>query len=165
MDFQFNSMGTWIAMAVGVVTLYAGAFTVSNRTVKLLERFGKYYSTARAGLNFKIPFIDTVRATLSLQLQQHVVVVDTITSDKVSVRLSVAVNYQIIEGREHDAFYQLADPETQIETFVFDVVRSQVPKQSLDEVFNSKDTIALAIRNELISDMTIFGYTIVKALV
>jgi regulator of protease activity HflC (stomatin/prohibitin superfamily) len=165
MDFQFNSFSTWVAMAVGVVILYAGAFTVSNRTVKLLERFGKYYSTARAGLNFKIPFIDTVRASLSLQLQQHVVVIDTITSDKVSVRLSVAVNYQIIEGREHDAFYQLADPQTQIETFVFDVVRSQVPKQSLDEVFNSKDSIALAIRNELINDMTIFGYTIVKALV
>jgi regulator of protease activity HflC (stomatin/prohibitin superfamily) len=165
MDFQFNSFSTWVAMAVGVVILYAGAFTVSNRTVKLLERFGKYYSTARAGLNFKIPFIDTVRASLSLQLQQHVVVIDTITSDKVSVRLSVAVNYQIIEGREHDAVYQLADPQTQIETFVFDVVRSQVPKQSLDEVFNSKDSIALAIRNELINDMTIFGYTIVKALV
>lgn len=150
---------------IALITILSGAFTVSNKTVKLIERFGKYTTTARAGLNFKIPYIDTVRTTLSLQLLQHIVVIDTITSDKVSVKLSVAVNYQVIEGNEHDAFYQLSNPETQIETFVFDVVRSQVPKQTLDEVFDSKDTIAQAIRQELTKDMTDFGYSIVKTLV
>lgn len=165
MDNPINVFPTIFLVLFVLATIVSGAFTVSNRTVKLLERFGKYYATARAGLNFKIPFIDTVRATLSLQLQQHVVVVDTITSDKVSVRISVAVNYQVIEGREHDAFYQLANPESQIETFVFDVVRSQVPKQTLDNVFDSKDTIAQAVRSELTNDMTVFGYAIVKALV
>lgn len=160
-----EAIGLFFVFLILVVTIFSAAYTVSNRTVKLIERFGKYNTTARAGLNFKIPYIDTVRTTLSLQLQQHIVPVDTITSDKVSVRLSVAVNYQVIEGSEHDAFYQLAHPETQIETFVFDVVRSQVPKQSLDEVFDSKDTIAQAIRTELTNDMKVFGYSIVKALV
>jgi regulator of protease activity HflC (stomatin/prohibitin superfamily) len=140
-------------------------FTVRNRTVQLIERFGKYDRTARAGLNFKIPLIDTVRATLSLQVLQHVVGVDTITSDKVSVHVTIAVNYQVVEGKEHDAFYQLASPETQIENFVFDVVRSQVPKQTLDEVFGNKDSIAIAVRNELATDMGGFGYAIVKTLV
>jgi regulator of protease activity HflC (stomatin/prohibitin superfamily) len=152
-------------VGVGFIILLTGIFTVSNRTVRLIERFGKYITTARAGLNFKLPLIDTVRATLSLQVQQHMVSVDTITSDKVSVRLTVAVNYQVIEGREHDAFYQLANPEAQIETFVFDVVRSQVPKQSLDEVFGSKDTIAQVLKEELTNDMSVFGYSIVKTLV
>ena len=133
--------------------------------MQLIERFGKYDRTARAGLNFKIPLIDTVRASLSLQVLQHVVGVDTITNDKVSVRIAVAVNYQVVEGKEHDAFYQLASPETQIENFVFDVVRSQVPKQTLDEVFGNKDSIAQAVSSELAADMSGFGYAIVKALV
>lgn len=158
-------IGLFCIFVICLVTVASGAYTVSNRTVKLIERFGKYITTARAGLNFKIPYIDSVRTTLSLQLQQHIVQVDTITSDKVSVRISVAVNYQVVEGNEHDAFYQLANPETQIETFVFDVVRSQVPKQTLDEVFDSKDTIAQAVRLELTNDMNVFGYSIVKALV
>jgi len=152
-------------LIVVLVTIMSAAFTVSNQSVKLIERFGKYIKTARAGLNFKIPYIDTVRATISMQVQQHVVAVDTITKDKVSVRLAVAVNYVVVEGKEHDAFYQLANPETQIETFVFDVVRSQVPKQTLDEVFDSKDSIAQAVRAELTQDMDGFGYLIVKALV
>jgi regulator of protease activity HflC (stomatin/prohibitin superfamily) len=151
-----------------VILLFIGLsslFTVRNRTVQLIERFGKYDRTARAGLNFKIPFIDTVRASLSLQVLQHLVAVDTITSDKVSVRVSVAVNYKVVEGKEHDAFYQLASPERQIENFVFDVVRSQVPKQTLDEVFGNKDSIAHAVGDELAADMSGFGYAIVKALV
>lgn len=164
MDLLHN-MNMVFGTLVVLVIVFSAAFTVSNQTVKLIERFGKYLTTARAGLNFKIPFIDNVRATLSLQVQQHIVGVDTITSDKVSVRVSVAVNYQVIEGKEHDAFYQLANPETQIETFVFDVVRSQVPKQTLDEVFDSKDSIAQAVRTELTNDMEGFGYFIVKALV
>jgi regulator of protease activity HflC (stomatin/prohibitin superfamily) len=154
-----------VVLVVVLITILSGAFTVSNQSVKLIERFGKYIKTARAGLNFKIPYIDSVRATLSLQVQQHVVSVDTITNDKVSVRVAVAVNYQVVDGKEHDAFYQLANPENQIETFVFDVVRSQVPKQTLDEVFDSKDSIAQAVRAELTQDMDAFGYCIIKALV
>lgn len=165
MESQMSSITLTFWVIFGLIVLYCCAFTVSNQTVKLVERFGKYYATARAGLNFKIPFVDTIRTVLSLQVQQHVIAIDTITSDKVSVRVSVAVNYQVVENSEHDAFYLLSNPATQIETFVFDVVRSQVPKQSLDEVFGSKDSIAQAIQTELTNDMNVFGYRIIKALV
>jgi len=165
MESQLHSVTNTLWFFAGLIVLLSCAFTVSNQTVKLIERFGKYNKTARAGLNFKIPFIDTVRTVLSMQVQQHVVSVDTITNDKVSVRISVAVNYQVVENKEHDAFYLLSNPSTQIETFVFDVVRSQVPKQTLDEVFSSKDSIAQALQTELTTDMNVFGYRIIKTLV
>ncbi len=153
---------TGFVILMGIITLKLGLFSVSNQTVKIIERFGKYLKTAHAGLNFKVPYIDSVRETINLQVQQHPVAVDTITKDKVSVRVSVAVNYQVKNGKEADAYYKLAKPETQIETFVFDVVRSQVPKQTLDEVFDSKDAIAQAVKTELTADMAEFGYEIVK---
>jgi regulator of protease activity HflC (stomatin/prohibitin superfamily) len=137
-----------IVIAV-IITLKLGLFSVRNQSAKIIERFGKYNKTAHAGLNFKIPYVDSVRDTINLQVQQHPVAVDTITKDKVSVRISVAVNYQVKGGKEADAYYKLGKPETQIETFVFDVVRSQVPKQTLDEVFDSKDAVALAVTKEL----------------
>jgi regulator of protease activity HflC (stomatin/prohibitin superfamily) len=169
MDLGIGSIVTISLLVLGGIILLAAAFSslfsVSNRTVKIIERFGKYKRTAGAGLNAKIPFIDTVRATLSLQVEQHTIAVDSITKDKVSVRVSCTVNYNVLEGREADSYYKLATPKQQIETFVFDVVRSQVPKLTLDEIFDSKDHIAQAVRQELMHDMTDFGYEIGKVLV
>jgi regulator of protease activity HflC (stomatin/prohibitin superfamily) len=169
MENLISTIIFWAGIVIGLVIIGAilrmTFFSVSNQTVRIIERFGKYNKTARAGLNFKIPFVDTVRQVLNLQVLQHVVTVDTITKDKVSVRVAVAVQYHVIDGREADAVYKLSRPETQIETFVFDVVRSQVTTQDLDEVFNSKSTIAEAVNRELTQDMSDFGYTIVKALV
>ncbi|MBX9938953.1 MAG: SPFH domain-containing protein [Candidatus Obscuribacterales bacterium] len=157
--------GYLVAILFVVGIFFGTFFKVSTSSVKIVERFGKYHRTAREGLNIKIPLIDAVRKEVSMQVQQHVVNVDTITKDKVSVRVSVAVNYEVMDGNEHTAFYKLSDPKGQIDSFVFDVVRSQVPKQTLDEAFDSKDTIAQAVNTELTNDMATFGYRIVKALV
>jgi regulator of protease activity HflC (stomatin/prohibitin superfamily) len=169
MDLGIGSIVTISLLVVGgiflVAMLFSALFSVSNRTVKIIERFGKYQRTAHAGLNFKIPFIDTVRQTLSLQVEQHTIAVDSITKDKVSVRVSCTVNYNVLEGREADSFYKLATPKAQIETFVFDVVRSQVPKLTLDEIFDSKDHIAQAVKAELTHELLNFGYEIGKVLV
>lgn len=161
----FVALGTIFTVGLLLILAFGSFFKVSTSTVKIIERFGKYNRTARPGLNFKIPLVDAVRQMVTMQVQQHTVAVDTITKDKVSVRVSVAVNFEVKEGSEHDAFYKLSNPKAQIDAFVFDVVRSQVPKQTLDQVFDSKDDIALAVNAELTADMSTFGYRIVKALV
>ena len=53
----------------------------------------------------------------------------------------------------------------QITSFVFDVVRAQVPKIKLDDVFEKKDDIADVVKVELSHVMEGFGYGILKALV
>jgi regulator of protease activity HflC (stomatin/prohibitin superfamily) len=53
----------------------------------------------------------------------------------------------------------------QITAFVFDVVRARVPRIKLDDLFEKKDEIADAVKNELSHVMYDFGYGIVKALV
>jgi regulator of protease activity HflC (stomatin/prohibitin superfamily) len=65
----------------------------------------------------------------------------------------------------YDAFYKLDDPVNQIRAFVFDVVRARVPQIKLDDVFEKKDEIATAVKEELSHVMDDFGYGIVKALV
>ena len=106
MELGIGSIVTISLIVLGGIILLSAAisslFSVSNRTVKIIERFGKYQRTAGAGLNAKIPFIDTVRATLSLQVEQHTIAVDSITKDKVSVRVSCTVNDNVLECREAD---------------------------------------------------------------
>ena len=56
-------------------------------------------------------------------------------------------------------------PQDQITSYVFDVVRAEVPKMKLDDVFEKKDDIANAVKGELNDAMINYGYDIIKALV
>jgi len=65
----------------------------------------------------------------------------------------------------YDAYYRLTDPRGQIQSYVFDVVRSTVPKMELDEAFASKDEIATAVLSQLQDVMKDYGYQIRNTLV
>jgi regulator of protease activity HflC (stomatin/prohibitin superfamily) len=100
-----------------------------------------------------------------LRIQQLDVVIETKTKDDVFVRLKVSVQFKVIKDKVYDAFYKLDNPHDQITSFIFDVVRAEVPKLILDDVFLKKDDIAIAVKNELQVAMTEYGYNIIKTLV
>ena len=81
------------------------------------------------------------------------------------VRLKVSVQYKVIRDKVYDAFYKLDYPHDQITSYVFDVVRAEVPKMKLDDVFVKKDDIAIAVKAELNDAMSDYGYDIIKTLV
>lgn len=144
---------------------FSGIFTVKQQTALVIERFGKFHSVRTAGLQFKIPFLDRTAGRLNLKIQQLDVVVETKTKDNVFVRLKVSVQFNVLSDSIYDAFYKLQNPTEQITAYVFDTVRAEVPKMRLDDVFERKDDVALAIRRELEEAMNDYGYGIIKALV
>jgi regulator of protease activity HflC (stomatin/prohibitin superfamily) len=150
---------------IGLLLLSTGLFTVKQQTAAIQERLGKFHSVRQPGLHFKIPFIDRVAGRANLKIQQLDVIVETKTKDDVFVKLKVSVQYKILADAIYDAFYRLENPHDQITSYVFDVVRAEVPKMKLDDVFVRKDDVANAIRNELSEAMSEYGYKIVKALV
>src|SRR5208282_1170570 len=83
----------------------------------------------------------------------------------VFVKLFVAVQFRVIEGNEADSYYKLQDHVEQIRSYVLDVVRAKVPKMTLDEVFEKKDDVGLAVKSELDASMKIYGFEIPNALV
>lgn len=143
----------------------SGLFTVKQQSAVLIERLGKFQSVRNAGLHLKIPFVDRISGKVNLRIQQLDVVIETKTFDDVFVKLKVSVQYLIITDKIYEAFYKLQDPHDQITAYVFDVVRAEVPKMKLDDVFVKKDDIAIAIRSELSGAMNTYGYEIIKALV
>ncbi len=145
--------------------LLSGIFTVKQQTAAIIERFGKFASIRHSGLQFKIPMIDKIAGRISLKIQQLDVIVETKTKDNVFVKIKVSVQFKILRDSVYDAFYKLENPHEQINSYVFDTVRAEVPKMKLDDVFERKDDIALAIRQEISDAMSEYGYTIVKALV
>lgn len=148
-----------------VILLAASLFTVEQRTVAMVQRFGKFVREAGPGLQMKVPFFDHIAGRVNLRVQQLDVAIETKTEDNVFVKMIVAVQYFVLPDRVYDAFYKLDDAHRQIRSYVFDVVRAQVPKIKLDDVFEKKDDIAEAVKVELSHVMEGFGYGILKALV
>ena len=140
-------------------------YTVKQQNCAVIERFGKFNRISKSGLHFKIPLIDRISNKISLKIKQLNVSVETKTKDNVFVDLVVAVQYKVLPNKVYEACYMLQDPEQQINAFVFDLVRAQVPLLDLDDVFSKKDDIANAVKKELDSQMEEFGYGIIKALV
>ena len=148
-----------------MLLLFFTFFIVKQQTSAIIERFGKFVSVRQSGLQLKIPIIDNVAGRLSLRIQQLDVVVETKTKDDVFVRLKVSVQFKVIKEKVYDAFYKLDNPGDQITSFIFDVVRAEVPKLILDDVFLKKDDIAVAVKSELQDAMSEYGYQIIKTLV
>jgi regulator of protease activity HflC (stomatin/prohibitin superfamily) len=138
---------------------------VQEKTVYVIQRFGRYKKMAPAGLGFIVPFIDKKTGIINLRVQQLDVDVETKTHDDVFVHIRVSVQFQVMKDKLHESFYSLDNPRHQISSYVFDDVRAEVPKMELDDVFAKKEEIAVAVRQNIADSMDDYGYMIVKALI
>jgi regulator of protease activity HflC (stomatin/prohibitin superfamily) len=150
---------------IAFILFLSSFFIVKQQDAAIIERFGKFIAIRHAGLHLKIPMIDRVVRRLNLRIRQLDVMVETKTLDNVFLKMKVSVQYNVIKKQVADAFYRLESPNGQITSYVFDVVRAEVPKLKLDDVFVRKDDVAIAVKNELQEAMQSYGYDIVKALV
>ncbi len=155
-----------IILAIIALSLILGSFfTVNTAQVAVITRFGKFLRVAEAGLNWKTPYIDSVSGLVSLRVNQITLTMETKTKDNVFVTIPISVQNRVRPEKVYDAFYKLSDPVAQIKSYVEQVILGHVPGMTLDEVFASQSSIALAVKKELDADMSAFGYEIVNVLV
>jgi regulator of protease activity HflC (stomatin/prohibitin superfamily) len=151
-----------------VITLVLAGLSIviiPQQEMGLIERLGKFDRVLGPGLNFRIPLIERLRGKESIRIRQLDVPVETKTQDNVFVNLGVSVQFVAMSDKIFDAFYRLTDVNLQITSYVYDVVRGEVPKKTLDEVFETKEDLAQIIKSELSESMDSFGYSIVKSLI
>ncbi len=147
------------------IAILKAVIIVKEKTAMVIERFGKFVRIAQPGIGVIIPFIDKKSGLVNLRVQQLDVEVETKTKDDVFVKLKVSVQFQVKSERVREAFYSLDNPRNQISSYVFDDVRSEVPKMDLDDVFAKKEDIALAVAQNLRQAMEEYGFKIVKTLI
>ena len=153
-------------IAIIALSLIMGSFfTVNTAQVAVITRFGKFLRVADAGLNWKMPYFDTVTGRVSLRVNQITLTMETKTKDNVFVTIPISVQNRVRPEKAYDAFYKLSDPVAQIKSYVEQVILGHVPGMTLDEVFASQSSIAAAVKQELDADMATFGYEIVNVLV
>lgn len=154
-----------ILLVLAFFIFMSSFFTVKQQTSVIVERFGKFTSVRNSGLQLKLPIIDRIAGRVNLKIQQLDVLIETQTKDNVFIKMKVSVQFKVIQEHVYEAFYKLEYPHDQITAYVFDVVRAEVPKLILDDVFVRKDDIAIAVKRELNEAMTTYGYDIINTLV
>lgn len=159
-------MPTILIILAIIILLVLSVRIVPQQQVYVIELFGKYRRMLTPGLNFIIPIIERVAHKQSMRTRELQVSVETKTQDNVFVTIRVSVQYRV-ENKDavYNAFYQLEDPERQMESYIFNSVRAQIPKQPLDEVFDNKDAISDAVQAELESVIEGYGFNIIASLV
>ena len=154
------------AVALIVLILFLGSFfTVNTAEVAVITHFGEFKRVATPGLNWKLPFFDSVAGVVSLRVSQISLTMETKTKDNVFVTIPISVQNRVRPEKVYDAFYKLSDPTAQIKSYVEQVILGHVPGMTLDEVFASQSSIAAAVKQELDADMATFGFEIVNVLV
>ena len=154
-----------IVIGFVIFALYGVIFIVKQQTAAVIETFGRFSNIRQSGFQLKVPVVQRIAGRMSLKIQQLDVIIETKTLDDVFVKLKVSVQFKVIKDKVYEAFYKLDYPHDQITSYVFDVVRAEVPKMKLDDVFVKKDDIAIAVKSELNDAMMEYGYDIIKTLV
>ncbi len=148
-----------------VLGLFLSIKIIPQQQMGVVERLGKFNRVIGPGLHFLIPIFERVAGRESIRIRQLDVPVETKTKDNVFVNLGVSVQFLAVADKIFDAFYRLTDVNGQITSYVYDVVRGEVPKKTLDEVFETKDDLAQIIKSDLSESMDDFGFAIVKSLI
>ncbi|KAJ6866743.1 hypothetical protein NC652_038093 [Populus alba x Populus x berolinensis] len=143
-----------------------GCVKVDQSTVVIKESFGKFNEVLQPGCHCMPWYLGSqVAGHLTLRLQQLDVRCETKTKDNVFVNVVASVQYRALADKASDAFYKLTNTRSQIQAYVFDVIRASVPKLLLDDVFEQKNEIARAVEEELEKAMSAYGYEIVQTLI
>ncbi|MDF2865655.1 MAG: peptidase [Clostridia bacterium] len=137
----------FVLVIVAVVALLT-IKVVKQAEVYVIERFGRYHKTAEAGLNFILPFVDKVRAIVSLKQQtMDIPPQGVITKDNVTITIDTVVFYQITDCVK--AVYEIESLQKGIGYLAITTIRDIVGKMDLDSTFSSRDQINAQLRQVL----------------
>ncbi|NPA03309.1 MAG: SPFH/Band 7/PHB domain protein [Epsilonproteobacteria bacterium] len=139
---------TAIIVAFIILTVWKGVNVVPQQQAWIVERLGKYNTTLHAGLNFIVPYIDTIKAKLSLKEQVlEIEKQEVITKDNVLVKIDAVAYYQITDPKK--AFYNIENLEYAIIQTIQTTLRDIVGGMDLDDILQSRDKINAQIKEVL----------------
>ena len=170
--YLFDSLGFVVLLILVLVVLVQVAYVVRQQHVAVIERLGRFHGFAGPGLHFRVPFVDRV-FYIDLKTEDEHMTFDAKTSDNVTIELDVSIQYHVDSSNmeQHEAsgvyksYYMLQDPVAQMQDYLADALRSQIPNRTLDEVFSEKDAIAHAIDEVVAHKMLEYGYVLVTTLI
>jgi regulator of protease activity HflC (stomatin/prohibitin superfamily) len=140
-------MGSSILAILSLLVI--GYSVTSVRVIKegeeaLVERLGRYRLTLKPGLNFIVPFLDSVVVEDTLREQiMDIKPQRAITRDNVALNVDAVIYWRILDLEK--TYYAIEDIEMAIRELVITTLRSEIGKMDLQDTFSSRDMINQAL--------------------
>jgi len=157
MTYYVISASIAAALLVGV-TLQAALFMVRPRTTAILCRRGHFARQVGSGLHIKLPSIERVVGTVAHDARRIDVTLTAQTIDPIEIRLVVAVEYFVLEGRAHDVFFDGSDVSSQMYSALRLVVRDRIPELKLATLLADNEQVAADLQEQLAHGLRGLGY-------
>ena len=150
-----------IAALFSAILVFTGIKIVPQSENYVVERFGKYQKTLKAGLNTIFPLLDKVAGKLSILERQlaekpH----DVITKDNVTIVITNTIFFRIVDAAK--ATYRINDLEGAINNAVTGAVRSIIGSIEFDEVQSHREQINAKIKSSLEETCSGWGIEITR---
>lgn len=151
-----------VALAIFFLSFALTAIKVVPQSKEfIVEQFGKYVVTLKAGLHFVMPVINHVAHKVSiLERQLEPQQISVITKDNVEISLTTAVFFRIVDAAK--SVYRISNIDQAVKTTVTSIVRSTCGQMEFDEIQSRRDHINEQIKNSLGEACGVWGIEITR---
>jgi regulator of protease activity HflC (stomatin/prohibitin superfamily) len=111
-----------------------------------------------------VPF-QSIAGAVDLRIMEVRSEVNIKTKDNVFVELPVNIQLRVDAARVSEAFYKLADPHTQISTWVLNAIRSISSNMLLEDMFQDRTMIVSEVTSQLADKLAGYGYILEAVLI
>ncbi|HEB80995.1 MAG TPA: paraslipin [Chromatiales bacterium] len=137
-----------IIAAIAIIIISQGIRIVPQQHAWVVERLGRFHAVLQPGLNLLIPVVDAV--VYKFDLRETPIDVRPqvcITKDNTQISIDGVLYLQITDAKA--AAYGTSNPIASVEQLAQTIMRSDVGKRQLDEVFSSRTELNTSIVSEL----------------
>jgi regulator of protease activity HflC (stomatin/prohibitin superfamily) len=153
-----------VLIAVGLLILYLGIVVVQQGTVAVVTVFGKYSRVMGAGLNFKIPFVETVFRRISVQNRSVELEFQAITVDQANVNFKAMLVYSVLNQGEEtikNVAFKFIDERSFMQALIRTIegsIRSFVATKRQAEILSLRGEIIDHVKDQIDNLLESWGY-------
>lgn len=145
-----------------IITIFNSFKTIPTGYVGIKTRFGKVQDTMiYEGINFKVPYIEKI-VKIDCKTQKIETTSESSTKDMQTVRVSIAVNYNVDKDTAN-ILYQEVGTDYQniiIQPAILESIKSAMAQYTAEELITKRSEVSTSIQNQLSNKISEKGFNI-----
>jgi len=165
MDFLFSATFVWLILII--LLLFSSLVTVKQGYIDVITMFGKYRRVLRPGLNFKIPILEKVFRSVSVQNRSVELEFQAVTADQANVYFKSMLLYSVQNDSEETVkkvafkFFSDRDLMQALTRTIEGTIRAFVATKRQSEILGLRREIVAFVKEEIDQALEEWGYHLI----
>jgi regulator of protease activity HflC (stomatin/prohibitin superfamily) len=154
----------FILLVLVAIIIFSGLVTVKQGYIDVITMFGKYRRILRPGLNFKIPFLETIARSVSIQNRSIELEFQAVTQDQANVYFKTMMLYAVQNAEEETIkkvafkFFAERDLMQTLSRTIEGTIRAFVATKKQSEILSLRREIVSYVKEEIDHSLEDWGY-------